>query len=115
VTTGWAFFSKNEVRATGEFLAEAIHDEFPRLYLLNPDARVISEYAVPVGLDRVSMTLRMVLEAVTKYFPKVEFVRPAAWKPITGKWPVPQGVKSQHAKDAIRLGYWAMRRDNNEA
>lgn len=104
-TTGWCLFRDGEVEDHGHFQFEA-QQALPAIWY---DSRRQPDKVVVEPPIMRTARWRLLVTEIRNRFDYWE-VRPADWKPRFGKARLPAGVpfKTQHEKDACRIGLYAL-------
>jgi hypothetical protein len=106
--TGWAYFEGDVLQDSGviDFRTDEDFRELTKDLPQKP-TRVVMEVTKP-HIGRLYKRLRAIQNALIYKYPQCETIAPYQWKPSHDKKPLPKKCKTQHERDAIRMGMWAL-------
>lgn len=109
-TSGWCLFKDGKLYQYGTLMLNE-HMEF--IDLVATHVVLERPALVEFGVKAESFA-RIVAMYSIRFGKKLQMVRPTDWKQRYGKFPLPgRGVlKTQHERDAYRIGIWYMEKEN---
>jgi hypothetical protein len=112
--TGWAYFEGGVLQDSGviDFRTEEDFRELTKGLPQKP-TRVVMEITRP-HVGRLYKRLRAIQNALIYKYPQCECIQPYQWKPSHDRKPLPKKCKTQHERDAIRIGLWVLTRLTHE-